>query len=1154
MANQRIDQLNAETTPAAADVLPVYSIAGSDTKKITVKDLVQQGAALVDDASIPVAKVNLSGISGTNLTNGTVTAAKLDTSTIPATGGVTVSSSNLQLVAPTSPIVRNAGTGSLEHAVSGATAGTYTKVTVDTRGHVTVGALLAGADLPVATSSVVGGVSIPAAGGLALTGGGALSHSNSVAGGASTRSGITYDLQGHIVSTAALVAADLPVATNAVKGAVIAGGGLAIDGSGIVSVNVATTTDVGGIKIGSEFGLNGSNQLLLATQASVAGGTAYPKVTVNSKGIVTAGASLTSADIPALDTTKITSGTLSIDRYGANTITGAKLANYSISKISDAFPTADYISQLYFSPLEKTLYMWDGNVYQPIGVSYGQVVFSGTYDAGTNLIASVTTEGAAIGLTVGGALVSPVTATKGHYVVVDQPGTGTAPAPTISLSPPDMLLSNGTTWVLLDVSDTVTAQLASNIQVSPAGNIASTNVQSALQELDDEKLAKAGGTLTGNLALNTGIAIVYEGATTDDFETTLYVVDPTADRTILLPNVSGTVVTTGDTGTVTSTMLLDGTILNEDINASAAIVDTKLATIATAGKVSNSATTAASANTASAIVARDASGNFTAGTITAALTGAASSNVLKAGDTMTGALVVPLGAVGTPSLTFTGDLNTGIYSPSADALAASTAGVEHLRITSSGRVGIGTSSPTVNLHVVGASGSGGIQIGNSADSQYHYINFGGDTTSDNAWQIGRSPTGGIGPNNGFYIYDLKNNLTRLSIDASGRVGIGVTSPNQLLQINSTSVDARLHITNSVTGSTNSDGFQLQVNYSDVFFHNLENGNLIFQSNSTERARIDTSGRLLVGTSTARDKIYNGPTVGNIPQFQSEVSGDGVISRAMITGNCGTGVSDIGPTLILARSTGTTVNSYTAVTSVANHLGSVSFQGADGTEFVEGARIEALVDGTPGANDMPGRLVFSTTSDSASSPTERMRINSSGNIMLNTTSVIISTTRVLQVNAPSGTAAVFKNDTSTTETVNIWNSATSGNNVFLEFATETSITARGSITYNRGGGVVAYNITSDYRAKTLLGAVENPGETIDALKVYRGVMNGATVERPMLVAHEAQEVAPYCVTGEKDAEDDNGNPIYQQMDHQVLIPLLIAEIQQLRIRVAALEAA
>ena len=66
MANQRIDQLGAETTPSAADLLPIYSIAGSDTKKITIKNLVQQGAALVDDASIPLAKVSLGGLSIAN--------------------------------------------------------------------------------------------------------------------------------------------------------------------------------------------------------------------------------------------------------------------------------------------------------------------------------------------------------------------------------------------------------------------------------------------------------------------------------------------------------------------------------------------------------------------------------------------------------------------------------------------------------------------------------------------------------------------------------------------------------------------------------------------------------------------------------------------------------------------------------------------------------------------------------------------------------------------------------------------------------------------------------------------------------------------------------------------------------------------------------
>ena len=75
---------------------------------------------------------------------------------------------------------------------------------------------------------------------------------------------------------------------------------------------------------------------------------------------------------------------------------------------------------------------------------------------------------------------------------------------------------------------------------------------------------------------------------------------------------------------VTSAKIANGTIVNADINASAAIADTKLATIATTGKVSNSATTATDANTASAIVTRDANGDFAAGTITASLTGLAS--------------------------------------------------------------------------------------------------------------------------------------------------------------------------------------------------------------------------------------------------------------------------------------------------------------------------------------------------------------------------------------------------------------------------------------------------------------------------------------------------------------------------------------------------
>lgn len=85
----------------------------------------------------------------------------------------------------------------------------------------------------------------------------------------------------------------------------------------------------------------------------------------------------------------------------------------------------------------------------------------------------------------------------------------------------------------------------------------------------------SGDTMTGDLVMNNA-NLVFEGATADDFETTLTVTDPTADRTITLPNVSGTVVTTGDTGTVTSAMIVDGTIVNADVNASAAIAGTKI--------------------------------------------------------------------------------------------------------------------------------------------------------------------------------------------------------------------------------------------------------------------------------------------------------------------------------------------------------------------------------------------------------------------------------------------------------------------------------------------------------------------------------------------------------------------------------------------------
>jgi len=181
----------------------------------------------------------------------------------------------------------------------------------------------------------------------------------------------------------------------------------------------------------------------------------------------------------------------------------------------------------------------------------------------------------------------------------------------------------------------------------------------------------------------------------------------------------------------------------------------------------------------------------------------------------------------------------------------------------------------------------------------------------------------------------------------------------------------------------------------------------------------------------------------------------------------------------------------------------------------------------------------------------MTLDASGNLNLGVTSSLINTTRRLSV---SGTVAAALQSTgaATVETINVWHTATSGNNIFVDFDTEAAVTSRGSISYNRAGGLVAYNTTSDYRAKDIIGPVSNSGSLIDSLKVYAGKMKGATIERPMLIAHEAQEVAPYAVTGTKDEVDADGKPKYQQMDASALVPLLIAEIQSLRARVQTLE--
>jgi hypothetical protein len=253
----------------------------------------------------------------------------------------------------------------------------------------------------------------------------------------------------------ALVPADLPDATASAKGIIQPGTGLAVT-SGT---------------------LNHSNTVTGATKSGI---------TFDAQGHITAAVDLVAGDIPDLDAAKITTGAFTSDFIGADAITASKLADRSTSSIGETLPVAAFIGQLHYNPLDKNFFMWDGNVWQSIGISAGAIILAGTYDASTNQVASVTTDGTAIGLSVGAALPTASSTNSNYYLVVSELGTGTAPAPTVALAPPDLLLSTGDNWLEIDVSSTYTAQTASNVAFVPAANLGSTNVQAALEEVSNE--------------------------------------------------------------------------------------------------------------------------------------------------------------------------------------------------------------------------------------------------------------------------------------------------------------------------------------------------------------------------------------------------------------------------------------------------------------------------------------------------------------------------------------------------------------------------------------------------------------------------------------------------------------------------------------------
>jgi hypothetical protein len=313
----------------------------------------------------------------------------------------------------------------------------------------------------------------------------------------------------------------------------------------------------------------------------------------------------------------------------------------------------------------------------------------------------------------------------------------------------------------------------------------------------------------------------------------------------------------------------------------------------------------------------------------------------------------------------------------------------------------------------------------------------------------------------------------------------------------------------------------------------------FTEGGNEAARIDNEGRLLVGTSSSTNASANCKLV---------VNTNGAAAR--FEGTVGYGLDVV----------------YTTVPANGDDLGLFGFKGyTTGTTEAYGAWIMAEADGAWASGNARSRLVFSTTADGTSSPTERMRITNDGTLKVGTTSATPANCSIFTRSNSSDFGIVDQPTTSVGYPMGFYNSSGTGVGYIETTASATN-----------------YVTSSDYRLKENVVPLTGAADRINQLQVHRFnfIVDPDTTFDGFL-AHEAQAVVPEAVSGThnevevwKEGEelpdgvsvgdaklDEDGNtiPVYQGIDQSKLVPLLtaalqeaLAEIESLKARVTALE--
>ena len=332
--------------------------------------------------------------------------------------------------------------------------------------------------------------------------------------------------------------------------------------------------------------------------------------------------------------------------------------------------------------------------------------------------------------------------------------------------------------------------------------------------------------------------------------------------------------------------------------------------------------------------------------------------VLAGADYVNVGVDFPAGSVAAPSITFVTDKDTGFFSKAANEIGIACAGTE-VGVFSSTGLSSGFADGSATSPSIFFTSDTNTGLARAASDELIITTGGVERAS-----FGSSEVVFNDPSNDVdFRVESNGNAHMLFVDAGNdRVGIGTTSPGHPLE-----VAGQIE----TSGSNNAVLFDGASSTPTIGagIHKPADDTLAFVTASAERMRIDGSGRLLAGT-TANTSLGADSYLAQI-KTSGASAGLGIIRTAD---------SIAPPFFSLAKSRND------GIVQSGDGLGKIQFIAHDGTDYNNiSALINAEVDGTPGNNDVPGRLMFHTTADGASSPTERMRIDSAGNVGIGTSS-------------------------------------------------------------------------------------------------------------------------------------------------------------------------